>query len=288
MALIAQLVDIGDIQQPGVLRAVRSMAGYATFTLDRSMFEHEGATGFRVALGADCILIGGGLEVVVPEGAVGVVAVGALDQAFIYPMMKGHIEGWLHVCVAGKAELRLRHLQQGRVGCGVMHAMAAEAANICLGVRRAEEIGVGSCMAAETGGVDLFGAGFAELDDLGNVTARFNVRATWSMAAFAGDAFSVVLQGELGVGIVVKLLRDVSVAGFTRLGAYQICRVNSSFVGGRRRKGRRWCCWRRCGSRIKIGCATEAGHRRQYSDPKKPLPHFRPPQKVLNRSNSYV
>jgi len=44
----------------------------------------------RVALGADRILIGGRLHVVRVEGAVRVVAVAALDQAFVHPVMERH------------------------------------------------------------------------------------------------------------------------------------------------------------------------------------------------------
>jgi len=103
MALVAQLVDIRNIQQPRVLRAVWRVAGNATVRLDWRMLEHKGPTRLRMALGADCVLIGGGFDVVVAEGSMRIMAVTALHQAFIHPVMKGHVELWLHVGVALEA-----------------------------------------------------------------------------------------------------------------------------------------------------------------------------------------
>ena len=57
-----------------------------------------------VALGADRILIRGRLQIVVPKSAVGVVAIGALDQALVHLVVEGHVERRLHVRVALEAE----------------------------------------------------------------------------------------------------------------------------------------------------------------------------------------
>jgi hypothetical protein len=103
MALVAHLVDIRNIQQPRILRAVWRVAGDATVRLDWRMLEHKGATCLGVALGANGILIGGGLEVAVAEGSMRVMAVVALHQAFIHLVMKGHVELWLYVGVALEA-----------------------------------------------------------------------------------------------------------------------------------------------------------------------------------------
>ena len=135
MALVAQLVDVGNIQQAGVLRAVRSMATQASFRLDRWMLIHEGPAIFHVALGADGILVGGGPDVVVAKRPVNVVAVRALDQAFVHLVMERHVERRLHVGVALEAELRLRGLQQLVLGIARMNAVATGAAHARLGMR---------------------------------------------------------------------------------------------------------------------------------------------------------
>src|ERR1017187_6461445 len=83
MALVAQGVDIRHIQQPGVLRTMRSVAGHAPLRLDRGVLVYERPTHLRVALGADHILVSRGPQVVVPEGAVRIMTVAALDQTFV-------------------------------------------------------------------------------------------------------------------------------------------------------------------------------------------------------------
>ena len=98
---------------------MRRVAPQASLPLDRGMFEDKRPARLRVALGADRVLVGGGPDVVVAEGAVNVVAVAALDQALIHPVMEGHVERRLHIGVALEAELRLRGLQQLRLRVSV-------------------------------------------------------------------------------------------------------------------------------------------------------------------------
>ena len=59
VALVAQLIDIGNIHQSRILRAMRRVAAEAAFPLHCGMFKHEGSAGLGVALGADSILIRG-------------------------------------------------------------------------------------------------------------------------------------------------------------------------------------------------------------------------------------
>ena len=135
MALVAQLIDVGHIQQAGVLRTVRSVATQASFRLNSGMLKHEGATVLHVALGADGILVGGGPDIVVAKRPVNVVAVAAFDQAFVHLVMEGHVERGLHVGVALIAKLRLRGLQQLVLGIARMNAVATGAAHAGLGMR---------------------------------------------------------------------------------------------------------------------------------------------------------
>ena len=97
VALVAERGDGRHVQQAGVLRTMRSVAPQTPFRLHRCVLEHKWPSRLRVALGADRILIGGGLNVVVPEGTVRIVAVRARQKAFIHLVVEGHIERRLDV-----------------------------------------------------------------------------------------------------------------------------------------------------------------------------------------------
>lgn len=129
VALVAQSRNRRHIQQPRVLRSVRSVAGQAALGFDGSMLVHKWAANVSVALGADSILIFSGAQIVWSECAVHVVTIGALDQTLIHPVMDGHIELRLLVGVALIAESGLRGFQQAVV-LAVVDAMATDAAQI--------------------------------------------------------------------------------------------------------------------------------------------------------------
>ena len=112
MALGAQRGDAWHVQQAGVLRSVRSVATHATLGLHRSVFKHEGPTGFCVALGADCILISGALQVCPIESSVRIVAIGAARDAFVYLVVERHRELRFLISVALVAELGLVGLEE--------------------------------------------------------------------------------------------------------------------------------------------------------------------------------
>ncbi len=133
VALVAERVDGRHVQQAGILGTVRSVASHAPLGLDRDVFIDERPAGLGVALGADRVLVGGGLHVVGQEGAVHVMAIAALDQAFVHLVVERHIEGRLRVGVALEAERRLRNLEQ-RFFLAVMNAVAAGTADVRLGM----------------------------------------------------------------------------------------------------------------------------------------------------------
>ena len=220
MALVAQSVDRRHVQQSRVLRAVGRVASHATFSLDYRVLEDERSTHIGMALDADHILIGSRSELRALERAVDVMAVAALDCAFQHRMVKRHIECALHIGVAGKAKRRLRQFQQGLLALRSVNAMAADAAQARLGVRRAIEIRMDSSVATLTGGVCLFGRRFARQENLGDVSATLDVRLPRSVAALAGDAFAAVLQGKLRMRIVRKVLADLCVTSDTGVGAH--------------------------------------------------------------------
>jgi len=62
MTLQAKRVDIADVQQARIGRAVRGVACGAALRFDYWMLEDEWTCGFGMALGADSILVGGCLQ----------------------------------------------------------------------------------------------------------------------------------------------------------------------------------------------------------------------------------
>ncbi len=64
VALVAERVDGRHVQQAGVLGTVRSVASQTSLGLDRDVFIDERPARLRVALGADHVLVGRGLQVV--------------------------------------------------------------------------------------------------------------------------------------------------------------------------------------------------------------------------------
>ena len=64
VALVAERVDGRHVQQAGVLGTMRSVASQTPLGLDRDVFKDERPARLRVALGADHVLVGRGLQVV--------------------------------------------------------------------------------------------------------------------------------------------------------------------------------------------------------------------------------
>ncbi len=128
MALQAERIDVADIQQARIRRAVRRVACGAAFGFDYRMLKDERTGGLCVALGAYGILIGRRPCHLVLECTVGVMAVAALHQSFIHFVMEGLRKCGLHVCVAGIAELWLGYLEQARFILKAMHTVATGAA----------------------------------------------------------------------------------------------------------------------------------------------------------------
>jgi len=148
VALVAQRVDVRHIQQSGVLRTVRRMARQATFSLDCGVLINKGSAGLRVALGANCVLISCGFQVVVSEGAVSIVAVRALHESLVHLVVERHIERRFYIGVALKTESRLRRLEQRFLLA--VDFVAANAADAALGVGGTIKVGVCAGMATET------------------------------------------------------------------------------------------------------------------------------------------
>ena len=159
----------------------------ASLRLHRHVLKDERSALIHVALGADHVLIGRGPQVVVLEGAVHVVAVAALDQAFVHRWWKGMencglTSAWHWKQSVGSASLEQAALSTGSncfaggVHCHV-NRVATDAAHIGLGVGRAHEVGMRSGVATEALGVNVFGRGLGGIEDLGYVAAAGHVLA---------------------------------------------------------------------------------------------------------------
>ena len=130
MALKAERIDVGSVQKSWIGSSVRCVARHAALGFDYPMLVNPRPRGFRMALGADCVLLRGSPEVLPIEGAMWVVAVGTLDQAFFHLVMERHVERRLRIGVALEAELRLRNLEELLGVFAGMNAVAADAAHI--------------------------------------------------------------------------------------------------------------------------------------------------------------
>jgi len=219
VALVAEWVDGWHVQQAGVLGAVWSVASHAPFSLDCGMFIDERSAHLGVALGADRVLVGRGLHVVGPEGAMHVVAITALDQAFVHLVVERHTERWLVVGVALEAERGLRSLQQ-LFFLALMNAMATGTADVRPRVRRAVKVRVHSRMAGLALGVNLFGRVLRGIEDLARVAAALHMRLASAVAAFTCSFGFAMHQRYLGVRIFLKSLGDSFVAALAGLRAY--------------------------------------------------------------------
>ena len=107
MALQANEVDVAQLQHVGIRTTVDQVAGLAAVGLHGLMFEDERALLVGMALEADCVLGGGSADLFGPFGAVHVVAIAALHEAFIHAMMEGHFKLSFLLEMAGVAELGL-------------------------------------------------------------------------------------------------------------------------------------------------------------------------------------
>src|SRR5580698_1194233 len=236
VALVAERGDGWHVQQAGVLGTVRSVASYASLGLDRDVFIDERPARLGVALGADRVLVGRGLHVVGSEGAVHVVAITARDQAFVHLVVERHIERRLSVGVALEAKRRLRNFQQVFFFLALMNAVAANTADLRLGMGGAVKVRVRSRVTGQALGVNLFGRVLCGIEYLGYVAAARHVLRPGTVAAFAalmgGSSFGI--ECGLPVRRLLPVVVEIFVAYLTGLRPH----VFGRFRG--RRTGRWW------------------------------------------------
>lgn len=89
VALQALQVHLGSVEEPGIGRTVRLMAGVATFLANRCVFEDKRAAQVAMALDAAWLVGAGGGLVAGESTTVRVVAIGATDGAVGESMLIG-------------------------------------------------------------------------------------------------------------------------------------------------------------------------------------------------------
>jgi len=222
VALQAQQIDVAHAQHVRVGSAVRNVAGRAAFDLHGLVLEDKRSLFVSVAGEANRVLCGRRAHLLRSRRAVRIVAIGALHQAFVHPMVKGHFELRFLLQMAGVAKLWLLLGQQEVFGGRVVRRMTGNAAHIVLRVQRVDGVHVrcATGVASHAAGIDLRGRGALELENLGFVTAAVDVGLAWTVAGLAAMPLRAFLSIEGGdkVGRRLEvfdkaLTRHVCVAG---------------------------------------------------------------------------
>jgi len=213
VALQAEGINVGDLQQPRIGRAMWRMARHAALSLDGRVLIDPWSGRFNVALGADGVLGRADAKLLRLEGAVRIMAVAACDQPFVHLVVEGLGECRLDIRMAAITELGLRNLKQVFIRLRLVNAMAAVAAYAGFAVGGPRKIGVGGRMAAKTLLVDHPGRRFTKLEYLRGVPARIDVRLARPMAVLAGNATIAVQEGHADMRILGKFLDFVLVTG---------------------------------------------------------------------------
>jgi len=228
MALQADRVHIGAIEQPGIRAAVREVARRAAFGLDDRVLIHKRTGCLVVALRADRILLRRGPQSLSSEGSVRVMTVGAAHRPFLDPMVVGHRELGLDVGVALVTKYRLRSLEQLLAVLGGVNAVAADAAHIGFAMAGFLEIGVLAAVAFQAVVINLFGCRLGGVEDLTRVGA-VRMRLARPMAVLTGDPVLAVHLGHLGVRIRREPLGYFLVA---RCASFRACKLRRGRVLG--------------------------------------------------------
>jgi hypothetical protein len=118
MALQAQQIHLAHPKHAWVSGTMRRVATAAAFRLDRHMLIYKRSAGIGVALGADGISAGQGFYLPQGGGAMRIVAITAVKQAFVYSVVVGFGKIGLGRGMAAIALFRLFLNQQilGRFG----------------------------------------------------------------------------------------------------------------------------------------------------------------------------
>ncbi len=132
------------------------------------MFVYEWPALIDVAVVADLVLSDGLAQLMRPLSTMGVMTIGALNQALVHAMSKRHRELRPLLLMAPIAKLRLRPHQQKFPRFRMMCRMARSAGDIVSGMQRIDNVPLlrPTCMAAQALGVDRFRSRLCEKEQL--------------------------------------------------------------------------------------------------------------------------
>ena len=191
------------------------MARFAAFRLDRLMFEYERSLFVRVARVADRISRCRRAQLLADEPAVRVMAIRALHESFLHPMVEGHIELRLLVEMTAVAELGLCFHQEKVIRAGMMRGMTTQTAQVVLTVSRARDVRVilpGS-VALQAPLIHLLrGTSLKAKNRLG-ISRVIDVVACWAMAGFASlfGRSTTLVEHSFPVWGSIKVVVDIFV-----------------------------------------------------------------------------
>ncbi len=186
------------------------------------MLKDKRAGLFDMALQANGILAGGSSQLCVCESAMLIVAIGALDQLFINPVMKGLGKIWFNFGMAPIAQLRQRFHQQVLRLAIMMRRVTVKAVYVAVLVGGAQKITVlfSMLMAGEAGGADFVCRGAFERNNLRRIAARlhmFPARAMARLALSRGCGCIAFVKCDLPVRRGGKVFVEVSMTIFAAL-----------------------------------------------------------------------
>ena len=202
---------------------MRGMARHATLGFYGRVFENKGTCLFRVATEADLILGCGGSELPGQESPVLVMAIGACQQALIYPMMHGFGKLGSYFLVAAIAEHRLGHFEQCTLHLCVMRRMAVDASYIVLQVFRTQEVRVlfTKLMTVQTALTRFLPREQIKANNFGNVPSTVNVSLSGTVASFTSLILhTAVIEHGFPVGTVIVALANLIMARSAGIGAH--------------------------------------------------------------------
>lgn len=199
------------------------MTRNATFDFHGLMFKYERARLICMAGEAHRVLSRRRAQLRGLKTAVLVVAIGALQQTFVYAMVKGLGELRPDVLMAGVTQRRLAGYQEKLGFLGVMRGMAVRACYVAAAMCGTQEIAVflAILMAGQAARRGLLRSGSFENKYFGPVAPSGNVRFARAVAGFTSLIFrsSPRIEGRLPVRRFLERRINFIVAGFASLGS---------------------------------------------------------------------
>jgi hypothetical protein len=192
VALQAQEIDLADPKQARIRGAMGRVATAAPFRFHGHMLVYKRSPSVCVALGADGVSTGQGLDLPQGRGAMHVMTVAAVKQALIHTVVIRLGKIGLGRSVTAVALFRLFLGQQVLGSFGMVRRMTVKTTNVIAGVGGIGEMPlfVLCAMATEAPGIGFLTRKSFEADDLGNVSSAFHMRLSWTMARFAAVPIS--------------------------------------------------------------------------------------------------